>query len=395
MSTILIINPGNSSKKFTLYKDDAKLIDTSVKSGVDGYNVCTTVKGVQQQCLPVNRLRFNDSLEDFLNQAVETKNLENLMEIKTVALKVIAPGTFFQDHRELNEEYLRNLQVSESLAPLHITPLLKEISLVKKHLPQARLFGLSDTAFHQTIPDYIRNYSLPKSDADKHDLYRFGCHGLSVASVVERIHAVVGVDPARVIVCHVGSEVSVTAVKAGKSFDTSAGYVPETGLMMGSKAGDLDTGALLALMKKQHLKPLDAENYLQMEGGLFGFSGETDLRLLLERKVKGDLQSIKTLDSFVYQIKKKIGSFMTGMGGVDLLIFTATAGERSPALRAMITADLSDLGISLDTEKNDLCIGKNGVISQVGSVVKVAVIKSDESAEVMRILKPSKSSVAY
>ena len=98
MSTILIINPGNSSKKFTFYKDDAKLIDTSVKSGVDGYNVCTTVKGVQQQCLPVNRLRFNDSLEDFLNQAVETKNLENLMEIKTVALKVIAPGTFFQDH---------------------------------------------------------------------------------------------------------------------------------------------------------------------------------------------------------------------------------------------------------------------------------------------------------
>ena len=142
MSTILIINPGNSSKKFTLYKDDAKLIDTSVKSGVDGYNVCTTVKGVQQQCLPVNRLRFNDSLEDFLNQAVETKNLENLMEIKTVALKVIAPGTFFQDHRELNEEYLRNLQVSESLAPLHITPLLKEISLVKKTFATSEIIWL-------------------------------------------------------------------------------------------------------------------------------------------------------------------------------------------------------------------------------------------------------------
>ena len=395
MSTILIINPGISSKKFTLYKDDTKLIDTSVEAGADGYNVCTTVKGVQQQCLPVNRLRFNDSLADFLKQAIETKNLESVMEIKTVALKVIAPGTFFQDHREMNDEYLQNLHDSESLAPLHISPLLKEIALLKKQLPQARLFGLSDTAFHQTIPDYIRNYSLPKSETEKHDLYRFGCHGLSVASVMERIHAVVGVDPARVIICHIGSGVSVTAVKAGKSFDTSAGYVPDTGLIIGSKAGDLDAGALLALMKKQHLKPLDAENYLHTQGGLFGLSGEIDLRLLLERKVKGDLQAIKALDSFVYQIKKNIGSFMFGMGGVDLLVFTATAGERSPALRSMITAGLFDLGIALDTEKNDLCIGKNGVISQVGSLVKVAVIKSDEAAEIMRILKPTKAPVTY
>lgn len=395
MSTILIINPGSSSKKITLYKDDIKLMDTSVEAGADGYNVCTTVKGVQQQCLPVNRLRFNDSLADFLKQAVESKNLDNLMEIKTVALRVIAPGTFFQSHRELNAEYLQNLQESESLAPLHISPLLKEISLLKKILPQARLFGLSDTAFHQTIPDYIRNYSLPTAEAEKYDLYRFGCHGLSVASVVERLHSVVGVDPARVIVCHIGSGVSVTAVKGGKSFDTSAGYVPETGLIIGSKAGDLDSGALLALMKKQHLKPIDTDNYLQTQGGLFGLSGEIDLRLLLERKVKGDLVAIKTLDSFVYQIKKKIGSFMTGMGGVDLLVFTATAGERSPALRSMITAELSDLGIALDTEKNDLCIGKNGVISQVGSLVKVAVIKSDETSEIMRILKPVKTAVTY
>ena len=395
MSTILIINLGGNSKKFTLYKDDNKLIDTTVKSGIDGYNVCTTIKGIQQHCLPVNRSRFEDSLVDFLKLVIENKNLENLAEIKTVAIKVIAPGTFFQSHKEINAEYLQNLQASESLAPFYISPLLREISLLKRQLPQARLYGLSDTAFHQNIPACIRNYSLLKSETDKHDLYRFGSHGLSVASVMERIHSVVGVDPDKVIVCHIGSTVSVTAVKSGKSFDTSAGYLPETGLIIGSKAGDLDSGALLALMKKQYLKPLDVENYLQTQGGLFGLARETDLRLLLERKVKGDLEAVKALDSFVYQIKKQIGSFMVGMGGVDLLIFTATAGERSPVLRSMITSNLINLGINLDNEKNDLCIGKNGVISQVGSSVKVAVIRSDETSEIMRILKPTKPAINY
>jgi acetate kinase len=387
MEITLIINPSSSSKKFALYKDGVRLVDAYVEGGADGYNTCTIMKGVQQQCEPVNRSRFRDSLANFLKQIVEEKIIASLMDIKIVAIRVVAPGTFFQEHKEIDSEYIKKLHIQADTAPLHIPSLLKEIEVIKKQLPQARLIGVSDTAFHCSIPDFIRSYSLPKADAKQYDLYRFGHHGLSVVSVVERVHAVTGFDPKRMIVCHIGSGVSVTAVKDGKSFDTSSGYAPGSGLIMSSRAGDLDAGAILALMKKQNLKPIDAENYIQTQGGLFGLSGEVDLRLLIERRVHGDIMATKAINSFVYQIQKTIGAFVAVLGGLDLLVFTATAGERSSALRSLITEQLLGLGIVLDTEKNDLCIGKNGVISQVGSQIKVAVIKNDETAEIIKIVK--------
>lgn len=387
MGVTLIVNPGSSSKKFALYKDDVRVLDAYVESGSDGYNVCTLLKGVQQGCTTINRRRFHESLNDFLQKAKELNLINDLFDIEKVAVRVVAPGTFFQEHKVLDVGYIQKLKSVEAIAPLHIPHLLKEIEIINKELPHIKLLAVSDSAFHSTIPDFIREYSLSESETKSHDLYRFGYHGLSVASVIRRIHAVVGMDAERVVVCHIGSGVSVTAIKNGKSLDNSMGYAPGNGLIMGSRAGDLDTGALLTLMQIKNMKAIDAQNFVQTSGGLKGMTGDNDLRILLERKVKGEVLATKAIASFVYQIQKTIGAYTAVLGGLDLLVFTATAGERSSILRDLITKNLSGIGIVIDQDKNEACISKNGVISQMGINTKVAVIKTDETDEIFRITK--------
>jgi len=385
MGITLIVNPGSSSKKFALYSDSVRILDAYVESDADGYNMCTLVKGVQQHCSPVNRHRFHESMIDFIDDAIDIGVIKDKTEIDKVAVRVVAPGTFFQVHREIDNQYLIKLKEKESVAPLHIPNLLKEINVIKDNLPHSKIIAVSDTEFHKTIPDFIRRYSLPDEEMNKYDIKRFGYHGLSVSSVIRRIHAVTGIEPKKAIVCHIGSGVSVTAVKDYKSYDTTMGFAPGDGLIMRSRAGDLDAGALLSLMQIKNLKPIDAQNYIQTHGGLFGLTGEVDLRILLERRVQGDAVAKSGIDSFIYQIQKAIGGYMAILGGLDLLVFTATASERSPVLRTLVTNELLGLGIALDSEKNELCIGRDGVISPMKPKIKVAVIKTDESDEMFRV----------
>ncbi|MEZ4104065.1 MAG: hypothetical protein R3B60_02130 [Candidatus Paceibacterota bacterium] len=388
MAVTLIVNTGSSSKKFALYDKDKRLVSSYVESDGRGYNMCTLVEGMQQHCDMIEANKYDLSLNNFIKQAEERKLIEEgLEDIKTVALRVVAPGTFFQKHQEINDDYLHKLRTIEPNAPLHIPHLLREIKIIRDLLPKARLIAVSDSAFHATLPEVARNYSLPENDVKNYDLYRFGYHGISISSVFRRVHAVSGVDPKRAIVCHVGSGVSVTAVKDGKSIDTTMGYAPGTGLIMSSRAGDLDVGVMLSFMQMKNLKPVDAETYLQTQGGLKGISGEIDLRLLLERKAQKNIIAEKAVSAFVYQLKKAIGSYFAILGGLDMIIFTATAAERSPVLRSYIIDGLGDLGIKIDQDKNQLCVSKDGVISEGGSKVKVVVIKTDESDEIYRISK--------
>jgi acetate kinase len=176
----------------------------------------------------------------------------------------------------------------------------------------------------------------------------------------------------------------VTAIRGGQSIDTTMGYAPGSGLIMGSRAGDVDTDALLTLMQSRNLKPIDAQTYLQSQGGLKGIAGEADLRLLLDRRSHNDESATLAVDSFVYQIKKAIGAYVAVLGGLDALVFTATAGERSAVLRELITSSLADLGVIIDTDKNDFYVSKGGVISTKDSRVTAAVIKTDEAGELLR-----------
>jgi acetate kinase len=297
----------------------------------------------------------------------------------------VAPGTFFQEHRAVDEEYLNLLKKAEVVAPLHIPHVVSELENLKKLLPAVKIVAASDSEFHKTIPDFVRRYSLPLAESSKHDIFRFGYHGLSVASVVRRAARQANTKIEKAIVCHIGSGVSVTAIKDGKSFDTTMGYAPGSGLIMGSRAGDLDAGALLTLMQLQNMKPQDAQVYLQTQGGLRGLAGESDLRLLLERRAKGEVEAEKAIASFVYQIKKAIGAYAAALGDLDTIILTATASERSSILRQLILIDLTSFGIKLDIEKNESCIGRDGIISDKESTVTIMVVKTDEADEILRV----------
>ena len=384
MAFTLIINPGSSSKKFALYSSRTLLLEAYVERIADGFEMCTSLDGEQQKCSLLDHNEYNGSLGQFLDNAVERKMLASYADVTKVALRVVAPGTYFQAHRVIDEEYIHKLENLTKIAPLHIPHLLQEITATKQLLPHALLVGISDSAFHSTMPDLTRRYSIPEADAAQFDIFHFGYHGLSVASVLPRADIVAREPLRKVIVCHIGSGVSVTAVKNGKSVDTSMGYAPGSGLLMGSRAGDVPSGALLSLMQQKNLKPADALVYLQTHSGLKGLTGESDLRILLERRAQGQAKATAAIDSFIYHLQKAIGGYLAILGGVDAIILTATASQRSPQLRQLLLQSLAPLGILLDTEKNDAAINKEAVISTNQSPIKVLVIKTNEADEILK-----------
>jgi acetate kinase len=383
MAFTLVINPGSSSKKFALFRDTTLVLDAYVERSDDGFEMCSIVGGVQQKCDLIDKKEYKNSLRNFLGLAAQSEYSIEAAAIVRVVLRVVAPGTYFQKHQRITDAYVSRLAANSELAPLHIPHVLQEIEAVRQFLPEATLIGVSDSAFHATMPEVARRYSLPASEAAALDLYRFGYHGLSVASVMRRMLRVCGCSYKNVIVCHIGSGVSVTAVRDGQSIDTTMGYAPGSGVLMGSRAGDVDAGALLALMQQKNLKPKDAQVYLQSQGGLRALGGESDLRLLLERKAKGDANATLAIDAFIYHLQKTIGAYSVVLGGVDAILLTATASERSSALRAALIRPLTSLGIELDETKNDACVSRDGIISTTNSRVCVAVIKTAEADELL------------
>lgn len=383
MAFTLVINPGSSSKKFALFDGSILKLDAYVERSDDGYLMCSTVGGVQQTCGLLDKKGYKHSLGNFIETAKSAGYISTETDITRVAIRVVAPGSYFSAHKKVDEKYIEKLKEAEILAPLHIPHILEEISAVKEYLKEAVLLGISDSAFHHTLIAPAKNYSLTKDITEKYDLYRFGYHGLSVSSAVGKLQRLYGHVPKRVVVCHIGSGVSVTTVKDGKSIDTTMGFTPGSGLLMGSRAGDLDSGALLALMQLLHLKVKDAQMFLQTEGGLRAMGGESDLRMLLERRAKGEEKATLAINTFVFHIKKAIGGAVAVLGGLDELVLTATASERSPILRTLITDSLLGLGIILDEEKNSELVGREGVISSDESSVVVRVIKTNEAKELL------------
>jgi acetate kinase len=385
MAVTLIVNPGSSSKKYALYDGERLLLSAHIEHDEEGVTLCTSVNGTADRCEPISESSYHTSLLDFVERALAEKVIPSATLIDVVGIRVVAPGTYFTRHRLVDDAYMRELKAAATRAPLHVPHTEKELTVLRQALPHAHIIGVSDSAFHTTMPAHVREYSIPGRDAAAFDIHRFGYHGLSVASVMRRLPSLGASAEGRVIVCHLGSGVSVTALTAGKSVDTTMGYAPGSGLIMGSRAGDLDTGALLALMQTRSLKPVDAEMYLQTHGGLRGLADESDLRVILNRRASGDESSHRALDSFVYGLKKAIGGYVAVLGGLDTIVFTATAGERSPVLRALITETLGGIGVVLDAERNESCISKEGVISPAKARVSVIVVKTQEAHEIKRI----------
>jgi acetate kinase len=313
--------------------------------------------------------------------------VDDLDAIEIVAIRVVAPGTFFQAHRIIDATWMKALHESADQAPVHIPHTEAEIVHIQQMLPNARCLGISDSALHVSLPARARRYSIPSSDAERYDLYRFGYHGISVGATLRTLPKILNKPASRVIVCHIGSGVSVTAVQDGMSIDTTMGYAPGSGLLMSSRAGDLDAGALLAYMQRKGARPIEAQKYLQQCGGLQGLSGTNDLRQILERDTQGDAVASQALESFVYHIQKAIGGALVALGGLDALVFTATAGERSAILREKIIAPLAQFNLVLDAERNASSVRTDAIISSEGITPVIAVVRTNEAEEMLRITR--------
>ncbi|MCA9362193.1 hypothetical protein KC906_02365 [Candidatus Kaiserbacteria bacterium] len=382
MATTLVVNPGSSSRKYALYQDGQVVLEMRFEDTDAGYEVCSQTAGTQQICERLTKEEFAEAFSQ-VAEAVQNhlfrggvgKHLDNIV------LRVVAPGTYFQRHGEITDEYLQKLHDRAPSAPLHIPVIVREIENTRKHFKHVRLIAASDSAFHSEMPPQAREYSIANEDVNSFDIHRFGYHGLSVASIVRRIHPIIGIDPERLIVCHVGNGTSVTAVKNGKGVETTMGFSPSTGLPMGSRAGDIDNAALLELMRMKHLRPAEAELYINTRGGLAGMTGDSDIRRLLDRRAQNDAVATHALNVFAYNIQKAIAAQTVALGGLDVLVLTATAAVRSAELRSLILSGLSHLGIQISKDRNDLLVGKDGVVSVRNSAVKVVVMRTDEMGE--------------
>lgn len=385
--TFLLANPGSASRRYAFYRAGKPRFtahfDAERRQAVFRR---LTASGWEESLAGFDSLSGAAALTlEFLARAGEAKDPG---DIDAWGLRIVAPGAAFQKHRLLDNQALAELEAKVAFAPLHLGPALDEIHGLAPLLGGRPLVGLSDSAFHATLPDVARLYAIPGTEAERLDLYRFGYHGLSVQSVVRRSVLPDGSAPRRMLVCHLGGGSSITAVKEGKSMDTSMGFSPMEGLIMATRAGDIDAGAVLRLAGALGPGLRNAEDLLQTRSGLLGISGRSsDVRDLLALEAEGDRDARRALDAYAYRARKYIGAYTAVLGGLDMIVFTAGIGEHSPEMRARICGGLEAMGIRLDDAANREARGKDSWLHAKSSAVAVRAMETrelDEMAHIMR-----------
>ena len=380
----LIVNPGSASRKYAVYLDGIEIFRTHFERENGGF-VVAKKNADHEEKIKISEREFDESAEKTLAFLIADGIIADKNEISAVGFRIVASGDYFIKTKLIDGEYVKKLTEVQEMAPLHISAALSEIQKFTALIRGVPFVGVSDSAFHATMPEKARLYALPIEITRELGIYRFGYHGISVQSVLRTARELIGKIPSRIIVCHLGSGSSITAVKDGKCLDTSMGFTPLEGAVMGTRPGDIDAGALIYLAKKLNLSPGELDEFLNHKCGLFGLSGKTnDVRELIALSEKGDENAKLALEIFVYRVQKYIGAYFAALGGLDLLVFTAAIGERSAIIRDLICQGLGALGIKIDGEKNSRMVEKDGFIETGESAVKIAAIKTDEMAEIAR-----------
>jgi acetate kinase len=316
--------------------------------------------------------------------------IAQLSEIDSVGHRVVHGGEAFNSSVFITDEVILKMQDCIELAPLHNPPNLKGIEAISSLLPSVPQVGVFDTAFHQTIPQHAFMYGLPYALYKKYGVRRYGFHGTSHRYVSHRACDILGIDYStqKIISCHLGNGASIAAIKEGASVDTSMGFTPVEGLIMGTRCGDLDVGAVTFIMDKELIGTRSASTLFNKHSGMLGITGvSSDMREIRDAALKGNDMARLGLDMYYYRIKKYIGSYAAAMGGVDMVIFTGGIGENSDDTRAGICSDMEFLGIALDQEKNEGLRGIEADISQHDSRVKIMVVPTNEELVIARDTK--------
>ena len=307
--------------------------------------------------------------------------LKSLDELDAVGHRMVHGGEKFNKSVLLTPDVMEAFAACNDLAPLHNPANIKGVNAVSALLPNIPQVGVFDTAFHQTMPDYAYMYALPYELYSKYGVRRYGFHGTSHRYVSQRVCEFLGVKPEgkKIITCHIGNGASIAAVKDGKCVDTSMGLTPLEGLIMGTRSGDIDAGAVTFLMDKLGLDTKGISNLLNKKSGLLGVSeGFSDFRDILAGIAAGNDKARLAKDMYCYRIKKYIGEYAAAMGGVDIILFTGGAGENQYEVREGATKGLEFMGIKLDDAKNKACRAKEAILSADDSQVTICCIPTDE-----------------
>ena len=383
---ILVLNCGSSSIKYALYNMDDHSVVTSggiEKIGLPDSFIKIKVNGKKiQMDEPVPEHTAGVQLIFRVLTEGENAVLSDLHELDAVGHRMVHGGERFSESVLITDDVMRDFAACNDLAPLHNPANIKGVNAVKALLPDIPQVGVFDTAFHQTMPDYAYMYATPYELYEKYGVRRYGFHGTSHRYVSQRVLDFQGIDKAegtKVITCHIGNGASIAAVKDGKCVDTSMGLTPLEGLIMGTRSGDIDAGAVTFIMDKEGLDTKGLSSLLNKKSGLLGVSGgASDFRDILKGIEEGNDHARLAKEMYTYRIKKYIGQYAAAMGGVDIIVFTGGAGENQWEVREGATDGLEFLGVKMDVEKNHGCRAKEMTISADDSKVKVCVSPTDE-----------------
>ena len=382
---VLVLNCGSSSIKYKLFDMDHKAVIAQggiEKIGLPDSFLKFTLPNGEKKVLEKNIPEHTVGVEFILNTLVspEYGAIKSLDEIDAVGHRMVHGGEKFSESVLLTQEVLDAFTACNELAPLHNPANLKGVRAIEAILPNVPQIGVFDTAFHQTMPDYAYMYAVPYELYEKYGVRRYGFHGTSHRYVSKRVCEFLGIQPegTKIITCHIGNGGSISAIKDGKCMDTSMGLTPLEGLMMGTRSGDIDGGAVTFIMEKEHLDAAGVSNLLNKKSGVMGIFGKSsDMRDLENAVAAGDSKAILAENMYFYRIKKYIGAYAAALGGVDVIVFTGGVGENQASARWGACSGLEFMGVKLDAEKNKVR-GEEAVISTDDSKVKVVVIPTDE-----------------
>ena len=384
---ILVINCGSSSIKYQLYSlgDTRSVLAKGIveKIGMKGSFLKHEKESGQKVLFEGEILDHKIGIEYILGVLSSVKHgcLNTLNDINAVGHRVVHGGEEFSESVLLSDEAITALEKFNELAPLHNPPNLKGIYAIKSLIPDVPQVAVFDTAFHHTMPKHAFMYALPYALYKKYGIRRYGFHGTSHRYVSNRACEILGISPKeiKVITCHLGNGSSACAIKYGDSVDTSMGFTPVEGLVMGTRSGDIDMGAVTYIMDKERIGTKSASILFNKHSGLLGISGiSSDSREIHAAAANGDERCLLAIKMFDYRIKKYIGSYAAAMGGVDLIIFTGGIGENSDVTREGVCEGLEFMGVELDQEINKGLRGQERLISKESSKVKVMVVPTNE-----------------
>ena len=383
---ILVLNCGSSSIKYALYNMDDKSVMTSggaERVGLDGAFVKVKLANGEKKQIMHDMPEHTEGVKFIFSLLTDPEIgvIKSLKEIDAVGHRMVHGGEKFAKSVVITPEVIKAFEEVSDLAPLHNPANLKGIRAVEELMPGLPQVGVFDTAFHQTMPAYSYMYALPYEVYEKFAVRRDGFHGTSHRYVSARVCEFLGVDynKHRIITCHIGNGGSLAAVKDGKCLDTTMGLTPLEGIMMGTRSGDVDGGAVTFLQKKLGLNPDQMSDLLNKKSGVAGVSGVgSDMRDLEAAVAAGNERAKLATDMYNYKIKKYVGAFAAAMGGVDIIVFTAGVGENQASMRAAVCRDMEFMGVKVDEALNATIRGKEAVISTPDSKVKVVVIPTDE-----------------